>query len=192
MPKSKIKPRCYFDISIDDNPIGRIVFELFADICPKTCENFIKLCTGVCGLGLKTGQKLCYQGSCFHRVVKGFVIQGGDFSKGDGTGGESIFGGTFADENLKLSHDRPYLLSMANRGVNTNGSQFFITTSEAKYLDGKHVIFGRVVDGENIVKKIEDKCVDSKSHRPHQKVTISHCGELVPVSKSHGKKKAHC
>ncbi|CAF3611172.1 unnamed protein product [Rotaria socialis] len=128
--------RCFFDIKIDGNDAGRIVFELYNDECPRTCENFRCLCTGEKGRGLTLYKKLYYKGCCFHRVVKNFMIQSGDFTEGNGTGGESIYGGTFNDENFQFKHDRPYLLSMANRGPHTNGSQFFITTSEASHLDG--------------------------------------------------------
>ncbi|XP_034848862.1 NK-tumor recognition protein isoform X7 [Mirounga angustirostris] len=120
------RPQCHFDIEINREPVGRIMFQLFSDICPKTCKNFLCLCSGEKGLGKTTGKKLCYKGSTFHRVVKNFMIQGGDFSEGNGKGGESIYGGYFKDENFILKHDRAFLLSMANRGKHTNGSQFFI------------------------------------------------------------------
>ncbi|OON22832.1 peptidyl-prolyl cis-trans isomerase, cyclophilin-type [Opisthorchis viverrini] len=182
MPKQKFRTRCFLDITIDGAPIGRIVFELFNDLCPKAAENFKKLCQGACGLGLKTGKPLHYQGSVFHRVIKGFMVQGGDFSNRDGTGGESIYGGTFADECLSTPHDRPFLLSMANRGPNTNGSQFFITTAPAPHLDGKHVVFGHVLSGEDVVRKIEAVPIsDTKTHRPVKPIVIDACGELVPV-----------
>ncbi|CAH8560357.1 unnamed protein product [Schistosoma intercalatum] len=185
MGKHKFKTRCYLDIKIDSQPVGRIVFELFNDICPKAAENFKKLCQGVCGLGLKTGKPLTYQGSVFHRVIKGFMVQGGDFSNKDGTGGESIYGGTFADECLTTEHDRPFLLSMANRGPNTNGSQFFITTAPAPHLNGKHVVFGHVISGEDVVRKIEAVPIsDTKAHRPVKSIVIESCGELIPVKKS--------
>uniref|UniRef100_A0A034W6T0 Peptidyl-prolyl cis-trans isomerase n=1 Tax=Bactrocera dorsalis TaxID=27457 RepID=A0A034W6T0_BACDO len=120
------RPRCFFDISIGGLNVGRIVFELFKDVAPKTVENFRALCTGEKGLGLVTGKQLHYKNVIFHRVVKDFMIQAGDFSAGNGTGGESIYGGTFEDESFDFKHDRPFLLSMANRGKNTNGSQFFM------------------------------------------------------------------
>ncbi|CAH8857159.1 unnamed protein product [Trichobilharzia szidati] len=193
MGKHKFRTRCYLDIKIDSQPVGRIVLELFSDICPKAAENFKKLCQGVCGLGLKTGKPLTYQGSIFHRVIKGFMIQGGDFSNRDGTGGESIYGGTFADECLTTEHDRPFLLSMANRGPNTNGSQFFITTAPAPHLNGKHVVFGHVISGEDVVRKIEAVPIaDTKAHRPVKSIVIDTCGELIPVKKgkiSSGEKK---
>ncbi|CAF1278531.1 unnamed protein product, partial [Rotaria sordida] len=181
--------RCFFDIKIDGNDVGRIVFELFNDTCPRTCENFRCLCTGEKGRGLTLYKKLYYKGCHFHRVVKNFMIQSGDFTEGNGTGGESIYGGTFNDENFQIQHDRPYLLSMANRGPNTNGSQFFITTSEASHLDGKHVVFGHVVSGQQVVDTIENVSVDPNNSRPLKDIVISHCGQLVLISKSHKKKK---
>ncbi|EGK96689.1 AGAP002952-PB [Anopheles gambiae str. PEST] len=125
-PPQQEKIRCFFDVSLGGLPAGRIVFELFPAVAPKTCENFRALCTGEKGIGQKTGKPLHYKGIIFHRVVKDFMIQSGDFSNGNGTGGESIYGGTFDDEEFTLKHDRAFLLSMANRGKNTNGSQFFI------------------------------------------------------------------
>ena len=169
--------KCFFDISIAGRDCGRIVFKLFQDKCPKTCENFRCLCTGEKGTSPLTGKKLHYKNSKFHRVVRNFIIQGGDITEGNGKGGESIFGGKFADENLTLAHDEPYLLSMANRGPDTNKSQFFITTNEAPHLDGKHVVFGRVVSGLDTILKIERQEVDSKS-RPLRDVIIKDCGEL--------------
>nr|BAH72084.1 ACYPI008800 [Acyrthosiphon pisum] len=124
--KTHVRPRCFMDVAVDNIILGRIVFELFDDFCPLTCENFRALCTGEKGLGKTTGKPLHFQGVIFHRVVKSFMVQCGDFSTGNGTGGESIFGGTFPDENFDLKHDQPFLLSMANRGPDTNGSQFFI------------------------------------------------------------------
>jgi peptidyl-prolyl isomerase G (cyclophilin G) len=122
----QVRRKCFFDIEIAGRPNGRIIFELFNELCPKTCENFRSLCTGEKGLGATTNRRLYYKNSPIHRVVKGFIIQGGDFSDGNGTGGESIYGGCFADEYLEGKHDRPFLLSMANRGKDTNGSQFFM------------------------------------------------------------------
>ncbi|XP_013137668.1 PREDICTED: peptidyl-prolyl cis-trans isomerase D-like isoform X2 [Papilio polytes] len=129
------RERVFMDISIGGLPSGRIVFELFTDVAPKTAENFRALCAGDMGVGKVTGKPLTYKGMVFHRVVKDFMIQGGDFTNANGTGGESIYGGTFEDETFELKHDRPYLLSMANRGKDTNGSQFFITTQPAPHLD---------------------------------------------------------
>ncbi|TPX51391.1 hypothetical protein SeMB42_g00478 [Synchytrium endobioticum] len=178
-------PRTFFDIEIDGNPAGRVVFELFKDDTPKTVENFRCLCTG------EKGSNRYYKGASFHRVVEEFMIQGGDYTKGDGTGGESIYGGQFEDENLTRKHDQPFLLSMANRGPNTNGSQFFIITAPngTPHLDGKHVIFGRVVSGQKIVQRIEKLPTDSRDG-PLQKVTIANCGELERRKKQDADKKS--
>uniref|UniRef100_A0A8D8ZV91 peptidylprolyl isomerase n=1 Tax=Cacopsylla melanoneura TaxID=428564 RepID=A0A8D8ZV91_9HEMI len=177
-----VRPRCYFDVELSDIPLGRIVFELYSDICPITCENFRALCTGEKGIGKTTGKNLHYQNIVFHRVVRGFMIQSGDFSIGNGTGGESIYGGTFEDENFALKHDEPFLLSMANRGKDTNGSQFFITTQPAPHLDGIHVVFGHVVSGQSVVTHIENLPVDKMS-RPLQDVRVMRCNELMLKSK---------
>jgi peptidylprolyl isomerase len=167
-------PRVYFDITIGDAPAGRIVFELFADVTPKTAENFRALCTGENGAG-RSG-KLHYKGSAFHRIITKFMCQGGDFTRGDGTGGESIYGEKFADENFKLKHTEPFLLSMANAGQNTNGSQFFITTVATPWLDGKHVVFGKVVEGSDVVKKME--AVGSQGGSTSKRVVIADSGQL--------------
>ncbi|XP_041816995.1 NK-tumor recognition protein isoform X2 [Chelmon rostratus] len=174
-------PQCYFDVELNREPVGRIVFQLFSDICPKTCKNFLSLCTGERGTGKITGKKLCYKGSTFHRVVKNFMIQGGDFTEGNGRGGESIYGGYFEDENFILKHDRAFLLSMANRGKDTNGSQFFITTKTAPHLDGVHVVFGLVISGFEVIKKIEGLKTDSAS-RPYADVRVMDCGQLITKS----------
>nr|KAF7438748.1 hypothetical protein H0235_001139 [Vespula pensylvanica] len=182
-----VNPRVFFDIEVGGLPMGRIIFELFADICPITCENFRALSTGEIGVGKTTGKPLHYKGIVFHRVVKDFMIQGGDFVVGNGTGGESIYGGTFADENFILKHNKPFLLSMANRGKDTNGSQFFITTQPAPHLDNVHVVFGEVVSGQEVVMHIEGLPVDRMS-RPLQDAKVVNCGELVLKTKSKGKK----
>ncbi|XP_033618537.1 NK-tumor recognition protein isoform X3 [Fukomys damarensis] len=161
--------------------VGRIMFQLFSDICPKTCKNFLCLCSGEKGLGKTTGKKLCYKGSTFHRVVKNFMIQGGDFSEGNGKGGESIYGGYFKDENFILKHDRAFLLSMANRGKHTNGSQFFITTKPAPHLDGVHVVFGLVISGFEVIEQIENLKTDAAS-RPYADVRVIDCGVLATKS----------
>ncbi|XP_076066247.1 nuclear cyclophilin protein Moca-cyp isoform X2 [Oratosquilla oratoria] len=183
-----LRKRCFFDVDIDGVPAGRIIFELYSDVCPKTCENFRTLCTGEAGVGKTTEKPLHYRGVKFHRVIKDFMIQGGDFSAGNGTGGESIYGGQFEDESFDIQHEKPFLLSMANRGKDTNGSQFFVTTQPAPHLDGKHVVFGRVVSGQELVLAIEDLPVDNKS-RPLQPAVISNCGELIQVAKGKEKKK---
>ena len=168
-------PRVFFDITLGGQPAGRIVFELFADVVPRTAENFRALCTGEKGVG-RSGKPLHYKGSKFHRVITAFMCQGGDFTRGNGTGGESIYGEKFADENFKLKHTTPGLLSMANAGPNTNGSQFFITTVVTSWLDNKHVVFGKVVEGMDVVKKME--AVGSQSGSTKVDVVIADCGQL--------------
>ena len=166
-------PRVFFDINIGGTSAGRIVFELFADVTPRTAENFRALCTGEKGVG-ESGKALHFKGSSFHRIIQQFMCQGGDFTRGNGTGGESIYGEKFKDENFQLKHDRPNLLSMANAGPNTNGSQFFITTVATPHLDGKHVVFGQVVEGAAVVKKME--AAGSRSGTTSQPVVIADCG----------------
>ncbi|XP_019188637.1 PREDICTED: peptidyl-prolyl cis-trans isomerase CYP63 isoform X2 [Ipomoea nil] len=180
----KKNPLVFFDVSFDGGPVQRIVMELFADVVPRTAENFRALCTGEKGIGDSTGKPLHYKGCIFHRIIKGFMAQGGDFSKGNGTGGESIYGGKFADENFKLDHSEPGLLSMANSGPNTNGSQFFITFKRQPHLDGKHVVFGKVVKGMDILKKMEQ--VGTADGKTSELVKIVDCGE-TSESKTNGK-----
>jgi len=165
-------PRVFFDVAHDGKPLGRIAFVLFADVVPKTAENFRQLCVGV----NSGGKFLGYKSSSFHRVIPDFMLQGGDFTNHNGTGGVSIYGNKFQDENFTFKHTQPGLLSMANAGPNTNGSQFFITTVVTNWLDGKHVVFGAVTDGFQVVKAIE--ALGSQSGKTKGKITISDCGEL--------------
>jgi peptidylprolyl isomerase len=168
-------PKVALDVTIGGEPAGTITIELFADVVPKTAENFRALCTGEKGTG-KSGKPLSYKGSAFHRIIPGFMIQGGDFTRGNGTGGESIYGEKFADENFKLKHTGPGTLSMANAGPNTNGSQFFITVADTSWLDGKHVVFGKVIDGMDVVKKMEAQ--GSQSGTTKSEVKLASCKQL--------------
>ncbi|XP_067898053.1 peptidyl-prolyl cis-trans isomerase D [Heterodontus francisci] len=176
-PSNAANPRLYLDIGIAGETAGRIVLEIFADVCPKTAENFRALCTGEKGIGPTTGKPLHFKGCPFHRIIKKFMIQGGDFSNQNGTGGESIYGEKFEDENFHYKHDQAGLLSMANAGPNTNGSQFFITTVPTPHLDNKHVIFGQVLKGMGVVKMLEN--VEVKDEKPVKLCLIENCGEIT-------------
>ena len=165
---TKKLPRCFLDVTADGKPLGRIVIELRSDVVPKTAENFLALCTGEKGYG--------YKGSTFHRIIPHFMCQGGDFTRHNGTGGKSIYGEKFADENFTLKHTGPGILSMANGGPNTDGSQFFLCTEKTSWLDGKHVVFGSVVQGMDVVRKTESYGSDSGT--PKAKIAIADCGQL--------------
>mgnify|MGYP001103465564 CR=1 FL=1 len=174
-PIDTVTQKCFFDIEVDGQPEGRILIGLFGDTVPKTVENFAALCTGEKGVG-NSGKPLHFKGSAFHRIIPGFMAQGGDFTLGDGRGGESIYGEKFADENFKLKHTKPNLLSMANAGPNTNGSQFFLTFAATAWLDGRHVVFGEVIEGEDVLKKLEG--IGSQSGKTSKKAVIADSGLL--------------
>jgi len=170
-------PKVFFEITIGGAAAGRVVMELFKDVVPKTAENFRALCTGEKGQGKVSKKPLTFKGSIFHRVIPQFMIQGGDFTDFNGTGGESIYGGEFQDENFKLKHTGPGILSMANAGPNTNGSQFFVCTVKTPHLDGKHVVFGKVIEGLDVIKKIEGSSTDDDD-KPKKECKIANCGQL--------------
>jgi|ERR1712194_496844 len=171
-------PKVYMDLKFGESEeTKRVTFALYSDSVPKTAENFRQLCTGESEKLTSCGKKLTYEGSSFHRVIPGFMMQGGDFTNGNGTGGESIYGEKFADENFVDVHSKKCLLSMANAGPNTNGSQFFVTFSETPHLDGKHVVFGELVEGFDVVTQVEQAPTGDQD-RPKEAITIVKCGQL--------------
>ncbi|KAI6185035.1 Peptidyl-prolyl cis-trans isomerase [Aphelenchoides bicaudatus] len=175
VPTNCCLPQVFFDISINGKPAGRILMELRADVVPKTAENFRALCTGEKGVG-RSGKPLHFKGSTFHRIIPGFMAQGGDFTKGNGTGGESIYGERYNDENFILQHTGPGILSCANAGPNTNGSQFFICFDKTSWLNNKHVVFGNVIEGHDVVRAMEAK--GTESGKTLADIVITDCGQL--------------
>mmetsp|Transcript_6030 Transcript_6030/g.10591 ORF Transcript_6030/g.10591 Transcript_6030/m.10591 type:complete len:307 (-) Transcript_6030:195-1115(-) len=172
-PSAPITSRVYFDVSMHNKPLGRVVIGLYGSTTPKTAQNFETLCKGSLS---SSGRQLGYKGSSFHRIIPSFMIQGGDFTNHNGTGGMSIYGSKFPDENFTLKHTGPGVVSMANSGKDTNGSQFFICTAKTSHLDGRHVVFGVVESGWDVVREIES--MGSRSGSPGAKVVISDCGVL--------------
>jgi cyclophilin family peptidyl-prolyl cis-trans isomerase len=173
--EEKITEKVFFDIAIDGKPAGRFIFGLFGATVPKTAQNFLSLAIG--DRRNHVSKRLTYKGSKFHRIIKNFMIQGGDFTSGDGRGGESIYGAKFADENFKIRHTRRGLLSMANAGPNTNGSQFFLTSVATPWLDNRHVVFGMLLEGDALLKQIENLKTD-RNDGPTVSVVISNCGQI--------------
>ncbi len=170
-----VTEKVFFDLTIDDEPAGRVIMGMFGNTVPKTVKNFATLAAGTGGIG-NAGKPLHYKGSSFHRIIPAFMAQGGDFTAGNGTGGESIYGNKFADENFHLKHSKPYLLSMANAGPNTNGSQFFITFKETPWLDGRHTVFGEVLEGKEVIDSLEK--LGTGAGKTTKKITIADCGIL--------------
>ena len=165
-------PKVFFDISVGDNEPKRLAFQLFKNIVPKTVENFLTITQGN-----KSDEKQTYKGSIFHRLIKGFMLQGGDYENRNGTGGRSIWGEKFNDENFKVKHTKRGLLSMANAGPNTNGSQFFITFTPTPHLDGKHVVFGKLIEGQEFLDELEQEPTEP-GDKPTREIRVADCGLL--------------